>query len=196
MSLTSKTQDKDITISEPCYLCSNTTYTRRQGHCRDNPSIYPIECSKCGLVRLSEFAIDDSFYADAHMHDNSPCSPVLMLKQSKEDTARRFAQFKDLILNKHILDFGCGAGGFLLATRDKAASVTGVEPEKRLHPFFKKQRLRVFEDISDIPHDTYFDVITMFHVLEHLPDPLPLLNQIYKLLNGNSRERAKFTPNY
>lgn len=170
---------KNTVSSSQCYLCGNDTYIRRQGHCRDNASIYPLECTQCGLVKLSSLNhIDKSYYADAHMHDSEPCEPAIMLQQEQVDTDRRMAQWGDQIAGKHILDFGCGAGGFLLAARDKCASVTGVEPERRLQPFFNEHGLTVYKDLTDIPEKASYDVVTMFHVLEHLSEPLPILQNI------------------
>lgn len=162
-----------------CYLCGNTSYILRKGHARDNKDLVPLECSRCGLVSLSSFShINNSFYRDSHMHDNAACDPKLELLQSQEDTERRVSQFKDIFRGKKLLDFGCGAGGFLLKARHIAHSVIGVEPEQRLYPFFKENNLTVYPSIQAVPSIFEPDIVTMFHVLEHLPDPLTILKQI------------------
>jgi SAM-dependent methyltransferase len=125
------------------------------------------------------------------MHDNPQFDPGLTLRQGAEDTQRRFFQFKDFFANKNLLDFGCGAGGFLFEASKVAAAVAGIEPERRLYPFFKEKGLNVYPDIDTVPHSFEPDVITMLHVLEHMPDPCLILNNIRVrwFSNRNQRER-------
>lgn len=168
-----------------CMLCGTSEYIIRKGYARDNTTLIPLECASCGLVTLSSHThIDNDFYAQSHMHDSQPCDPALELQQSAEDTERRYTQWKHLLAGKHVLDYGCGAGGFLLKARGNAASVTGIEPELRLQEHFAKARLPVYTSYEHLPKDTPFDVVTMFHVLEHVVQPLDILRQIR---NGGGR---------
>lgn len=165
-----------------CMLCNSTQYVVRQGHARDDASLVPLECTACGLVSLSSLDhIGDDFYANARMHESQPCDPALELQQCKEDTERRFEQWKNCIAGKHLLDIGCGAGGFLLKAREVAASVAGVEPELRLQEYFVKNNLLVSTSLSALPRKNNLDVVTMFHVLEHIRQPRNLLEEIYEL---------------
>jgi 2-polyprenyl-3-methyl-5-hydroxy-6-metoxy-1,4-benzoquinol methylase len=88
---------------------------------------------------------------------------------------------KRLIENKSILDFGCGTGGFLLFARGVSSRVVGIEIESRLQLRFQKEGLDVFSNIDEVTGD--FDIITLFHVLEHVPDPVTLLKQLAEKLN-------------
>lgn len=163
-----------------CMLCGSATYHIRKGHARDNTALIPLECTECGLVTLSSHThIDNNFYAESHMHDSTPCDPVLELQQGAEDTVRRYEQWHQLLAGKHVLDIGCGAGGFLLKAREIAASVTGIEPERRLFTHFSANNLQVYPSLSDLPPCKSFDVVTMFHVLEHIRVPLEMLKQLH-----------------
>ena len=175
-----------------CYLCGSKNYRQRQGHTRDNANLVPLECMDCGLVQLSSFDhISPSFYEDSHMHDNAPVTPELMLQRSQEDTERRLAQFREELHGRKLLDVGCGAGGFLLAARSYAQSVCGVEPEKLLAPFFARQGLNVYPSLDAIPPNKSFDIITLFHVLEHSPNPVDLLASLRILAGERERERER-----
>jgi len=107
------------------------------------------------------------------------------LKQTAGDDARRLEFARTLIENKRVLDFGCGNGGFLLRARDVAAEVAGIEPESRLRPHFAAHGLKVWDKLSAVT-DT-FDVITLFHVLEHLPDPRQVLAVLGKILRPSGQ---------
>lgn len=162
-----------------CYLCGCKNPIVRSGHARDDERLVPLECRECGLVSLSSFAhITDSFYYNSHMHDSTPCDSALEILQSQEDSGRRYIQFHDHFAGKRLLDIGCGTGGFLLKARELATSVAGVEPECRLYPHFQEHGLAVYPDIRGVPTSFEPDIVTMFHVLEHIPDPISILKQI------------------
>ena len=85
-----------------------------------------------------------------------------------EDDYRRASQFEKNLKNKDILDFGCGWGRFLRNIKNYK-SLSGVELRKECINFIKNNIKKI--DISDNINsfDKKFDIITMFHVLEHIP---------------------------
>ncbi len=174
-----------------CYLCGGGEFLLRKGSVRDDPDAQIHQCDACGLVFLSGLKPKDltEFYQTGGMHAGAESEiPVeTWLKETARDDERRFESFREQITNNRVLDFGCGAGGFLLRAATVAGSVTGLELEQRFVPHFKKNALEVHADIADIPPGAQFDVITAFHVLEHLPDPRDMLMQFKKFLapSGN-----------
>lgn len=184
----SRTSGKMVLIQEmdnACYLCGDTKHILRSGTVRDNPELKVLECVGCGLVFLSSFKhIEDRFYETSGMHEH-PIDIDEWLKKSAVDDVRRFRQFRLTIENKSVLDFGCGAGGFLLQARDVAVRACGVEVEARLAPFFNNNALDVRRKIDDF--DEKFDIITLFHVLEHFSDPIQLLLRLADHLNPSGQ---------
>lgn len=163
-----------------CYLCGGGNISQRTGSVRDNPELKVLECASCGLVFLSSFAhIEKDFYEKSGMHAQ-PIDVDAWLRQSAADDDRRFKQFRRRIENASILDFGCGAGGFLSRARNVASRVCGVEIESRLASFFRDNALDIRRNIDEF--DETFDIITLFHVLEHFPDPIALLRQLAEKL--------------
>jgi SAM-dependent methyltransferase len=86
---------------------------------------------------------------------------------------------------KRLLDIGCAGGAFLVAARDCGFEVTGVEPSRWMAAFAKKTYgLDVREGILEpgMFAEQSFDVITLWDVIEHLPQPHETLTLAARLL--------------
>ena len=75
-----------------------------------------------------------------------------------------------------VLDFGCGDGKLLNRLQDRGWQTYGIEPSTQV-PFLRHQRL------ESPPQDGSFDLIVLHHVLEHVLNPLEILQQ----LSGSAR---------
>ena len=166
-----------------CYLCGSIDIFLRKGEVRDNPMLKIAECHECALVFLyPRQDINEEHYRSSGMHGAHLPSITEWQKITASDDQRRFTQFTSLIGGKKILDFGCGNGGFLLRAETHAAQVTGVEPENRITRHFEKS-LDVVPCLEVLhTRAEKFDVITAFHVMEHLSDPISVLSDLKKLL--------------
>ena len=101
------------------------------------------------------------------------------------DDERRYNYFQDIIKNSSVLDFGCGNGGFLLRAKNIADNVVGIEPEIFLKQHFLTHNIPVFPNIQELNKN--FDLITIFHVLEHVPDPVNILKKLVQRLNQDGQ---------
>ncbi len=68
-----------------------------------------------------------------------------------------------------LLDIGGGTGDFLVQARLKGWQVKGVEPNEQAREIARKKKIILEPDTTDLPSHNY-DVVTMWHVLEHVPD--------------------------
>lgn len=114
--------------------------------------------------------------------------------QSKSFVDKLYRVVKNYSINKKIallntltnskgelLDIGAGTGEFLLAAKHNSWSVTGIEPNALARKNANKKGIQLqptFEHLSI--HS--FDLITLWHVLEHLPDLNEQLIKINTLL--------------
>jgi len=168
-----------------CYLCNSTSFTTRKGQVRDSPDLKILECTDCGLVTLSSLEhIQTGFYEDSGMHGAEPTLINTWLKETDWDDQRRFDMVKTMLPNKKLLDFGCGAGGFLNKARHLAASVAGVELELRVQKHWHEQ-ITIHPSVESAGGE--YDLITAFHVIEHLPDPIIMLKTLAAKLAKNGR---------
>jgi SAM-dependent methyltransferase len=81
-----------------------------------------------------------------------------------------------------ILDYGCGTGDFLTGCKNLGWKVTGVEPSTTAREIAaSKSDQTIYSDISEIP-STLFDAITLWHVLEHIPNLHDLIETLHSRL--------------
>lgn len=97
----------------------------------------------------------------------------------------------------HLLDIGAGTGAFVNAMKEKDWKVTGLEPdaatrEKAFQNY--SIELQPIDKIYNLPENE-FEVISMWHVLEHVHELKPYLNQCFKSLKKNGRLIVA-VPNY
>jgi 2-polyprenyl-3-methyl-5-hydroxy-6-metoxy-1,4-benzoquinol methylase len=76
-----------------------------------------------------------------------------------------------------LLDIGAGTGDFLIVAKNNNWSTKGVEPSEKAKAIALKKGVDFVNNTSELTSHS-FDVITMWHVLEHVPD---LENQIKEL---------------
>jgi 2-polyprenyl-3-methyl-5-hydroxy-6-metoxy-1,4-benzoquinol methylase len=170
-----------------CYLCNSTYFKTRKGQVRDAPDLKILECADCGLVTLSSLQhIESGFYEDSGMHGSAPPSIDVWLKDTDWDDQRRFDCIKAILPNKKLLDFGCGAAGFLNKARFLAQSVAGIELELRVQKHWNDQ-ITIYPDIESAAGEGGYDLITAFHVVEHLSDPAVILRELAENLSKNGR---------
>lgn len=79
----------------------------------------------------------------------------------------------------NVLDLGCGTGEFLAHLSQQGYAVHGVEVSERARLAARSKGLPVEADLARLPEELGFDVITLWHVLEHLADPRATLATLF-----------------
>ena len=160
-----------------CYLCNSSSFNLIKKGVRDNNDLSVLSCNNCGLISLDSFNhIDENFYENSNMH-STKVDISNWLKETEKDDNRRYLDLLEKIKNKKILDFGAGNGGFLFKAKEVANDVFGIEPEMQFKSFFKKNKLNILNSLDELKSKK-FDLITAFHVFEHLKEPLKILNDL------------------
>jgi 2-polyprenyl-3-methyl-5-hydroxy-6-metoxy-1,4-benzoquinol methylase len=83
--------------------------------------------------------------------------------------------------DKNLLDIGAGTGDFLLHCKNQAWQVSGVEPNAAARGLAQRKGIALYEDLASVSTKK-FQAITLWHVLEHLPDLYNDIARIYDLL--------------
>lgn len=159
-----------------CFLCGEEkSDVIHKGTRGGHNHIDVLRCASCGLVRLSEVMDDvEDFYQASGMRDRLVDTPEHTRITTRMDDERRFRFTENMIEGKDVLDFGCGDGGYLIRARKVARHVQGIELEKAMRDGLREEGLSCCASLDEVGQ---FDVITLFHVLEHLEAPLDYLEK-------------------
>ena len=177
-----------------CNLCNsddaNLLFTAKDRNWCTEGSFNLVKCNVCGLVYINPRPTIQEMrkYYPKYYHV-SASGIVEVTDENKvemypifKDRARAISAFKK---NGRILDVGCGDGYFLKRMKDKGWETYGVEPGE-VASKYAKDVLKVNAFNGELKEacypDKYFDVITLFEVLEHLHNPSANLSEIGRIL--------------
>jgi len=80
-----------------------------------------------------------------------------------------------------LLDIGAGTGDFLSAAKAAGWKVTGTEPNEKARNIAVAKQVILAENTTNFAEHS-FDMITMWHVLEHVPNPESQIRELKRLL--------------
>jgi 2-polyprenyl-3-methyl-5-hydroxy-6-metoxy-1,4-benzoquinol methylase len=83
-----------------------------------------------------------------------------------------------------ILDIGAGTGDFLSVAKQNGWQAVGVEPSDKAKAIALKKEVVFVEDTAELENQS-FDVISMWHVLEHVPNLDNQIKELKRLLKPN-----------
>jgi SAM-dependent methyltransferase len=144
-----------------------------------------VRCAGCGLARLDPAPADIArFYPDAYWYEPGRLEEIyrrLVMRDHLRFARRAPGQ------GLRVLDVGCGSGLFLreLRAANPAMKAVGMDasPQAAALAWRGYRVPAVAADLQRAPFgEASFDLITMFHVLEHLPDPAAYLTAARRLL--------------
>lgn len=170
----------------PCFLCGSTGFLIDPRFSPDNWGLK--RCDSCGLVYTHPIPNTETHLAE---NEEKYGKPFLEM-QARSLNNNRKVHFKVLseierdskLDGRRLLDIGCGAGQFLHSAIDGGWQAEGVELNKENAAMVEKQGLSVFQGTlegAQFP-DAAFDVVTLWDILEHIPDPIAFLNEVQRIL--------------
>ena len=148
-------------------------------------------CLDCGLVFTNPMPTEEAqaqYYADEgpyRLHKLEAAEQKRRERKAQPRSTTRAPRARDLLLDAlvpyvpvhdpppgaKVLDFGCGDGKMLNPLQDAGWDTYGIEPSTSV-AFARHHRL------AEPPADGRFDFVILHHVLEHVRDPLDILQQL------------------
>lgn len=157
---------------------------------KDNYSIG--QCPSCKLLAvLDDLQGSDlhAQYADNYYTQDAGRYTHVSRGQKMEILSRlkRLQDYSSTASGRALLDIGCGTGAFLEFAQAQGWDVYGVEisPQGRDATANRIGAHKVFDSLGAITPVMAYDTITMWDVIEHLPDPITYLHDVKKLLKPN-----------
>lgn len=163
-----------------CPICNSASlkpFIRCLDHTVSKEEFTIVKCEKCGFrftnPRPAEHEIGKYYQSEEYIsHSNTSKGIVNRLYQMvrKHTLKKKLKLVNSLSKKGAILDIGCGTGNFLDTCKQDGWSATGIEPDPKARQFAKENYgLDVREEaaLSNLPSSSY-EIITMWHVLEHV----------------------------
>lgn len=164
--------------SIPCNLCGGKEVAILSNRSRSGKPLQTVICRACGLVwsdprphEARQFYEEE--YRLAYKQTYSP-RPKHVLRAGKVALSR-FEKIGQLLSHrKMVLDVGTGGGEFAYLLQALGHSVSGIEPNRgyadhSIRNYGLNVQVGFVQDAAFPPES--FDVVTIWHVLEHTEDP-------------------------
>ncbi|MBT3532104.1 MAG: class I SAM-dependent methyltransferase [Gammaproteobacteria bacterium] len=149
-------------------------------------------CTKCGLTQTypipsaSEMSqiYNDNYYTSTKVKFN-PVIEAWSRLAGRNRARKLLARNRDKSSVLNVLDFGCGRGVLLDGFRAEGHSVLGIERSDSMFDSLPDVSSMSLQEL--ITTGRQFDIIVIWHVLEHLDDPEKTIAEIHQLLTDNGK---------
>ena len=177
---------------KPCPLCNSNDLTEVSNIDRNGNPLKTDMCQSCGHVFSNpppkrkdlELFYKKNYRADYKGTLHPKKKHIL---RSGQRAIERYKQIKPYLENKDkILEIGSGSGEFLFLLQEKGYTIKGVEPNVGFAEFSRKNyNLDILVDkLEKVSIErSQWDFIFLYHVLEHLLDPIESLKHISGMLS-------------
>jgi len=156
-----------------------------------------VQCSSCSLVVTSprpDLNSLGAYYASedyiSHTETQRGLINRIYLLASRIALSRKKKIINERFSAKgQLLDYGCGTGAFLKAMSDDGWKTNGIEPDdgaRRIAAKRNNQEIFTPEQMQGFKESSY-DVITLWHVLEHVPEPMVACKEFFRLLKPGGK---------
>lgn len=172
-----------------CVLCENDDFEIvSTNDSKSSNKLIVSLCKKCGLIQQTPIPTSDALkiyyshnYRVEYKQTYTP-KPKHIYRAAKSAMQRINFLGESKISTGNILDIGAGGGEFTYLSHKTGFESQGIEPNVGYSEYAKNEYdCDIRQGELDAIEGEY-DVITIFHVLEHLPSPIKAFERLHHLL--------------
>ena len=177
-----------------CELCRSEDLTfHEKKDAKSNSFLNISHCLNCSLIQQKDIPTDDElkiYYSHNYRQDyKSTYSPKPKYVQRAGQAAIDRINFleKHIKINNQVLiDIGAGGGEFVYMAQQSGFNSSGIEPNLGYSSFSKEQygvdvKTAMLADVED----SSADILTLFHVFEHMAKPHNVMKKLYQSIKDN-----------
>lgn len=180
-----------------CPLCKSGNILNHQlvkDHAVSKKEFTLCRCADCTLLftnpRPTEEEIGPYYdFKEYYSHEDQVQNFTQWLYQKvrKSSIQRKVGLIDSLVKGGFLLDYGCGTGEFLQEAKKQQWTIRGIEPsDKARSQAVNKLTTEVLSTLDELPELEAYDVITLFHVLEHIHSLRKTVKKLVNHLKSNS----------
>lgn len=154
------------------------------------------ECLNCGLLyttprppkeKIGAYYKSDEYYS--HQENKKGFIPKLYEAVKKTNLKHKYHLATEGIKTGKLLDIGCGVGDFIHTAEKKGWLCTGIEPSEDAKKIAQNRiKAEIFDSASlEQLLNQSFDVITMWHVLEHVDNLRWQMEQLQRIIKPKGK---------
>ena len=173
-----------------CILCQKNDFETVSTRDSKNKSFLKVVfCINCGMVQQdpipSEKEVNEYYSTDYRQDYKKTYIPKIKHVYRAGNLALERINFlkERNFLKGSLLDVGAGGGEFTYLSERLGFISEGIEPNVGYSNYARKEYGINIQTGQLIDVVKKFDLITMYHALEHIPDPVKTFKLLYKLLN-------------
>lgn len=137
------------------------------------------------------------FLALARRRSESPEAYRRFQTQQGQMVLRRLEEQGMSVAGRHVLDLGCGLGGYTMALRERGARVVASDLSLSMLVRLPRTVPLVCADALALPFaDSTFDLVFCASLIEHVPDGATLLREAWRVVRPDGYAYVSFPPFY
>lgn len=182
---------------ESCIICGEDQFVHYldcKDHFLSKQTFSIVECVRCGFRfinprpltgELGKYYKSENYIS--HSGTRKGFINKIYLLARKFTLKRKYNIVQAFKSSGSMLDIGCGSGELLNLFQEKGWKIVGVEPDELVrNAAISRYSLDIREEASlKKITDGSFDVVTMWHVLEHVPGLVDRVKEVKRLLKND-----------
>lgn len=176
-----------------CKLCGSDNHLAFEvvDH-KQNSKFSIAACKQCGLVQQTDIPTEEElnlYYSHNYRVDykNTYTPKLKHIRRAGLSALNRIQFLQGCSVNSQqypkLIDIGAGGGEFVYISKKNGFDAKGIEPNHGYSEFAKKEYdVEIMTSMLDDLKKSSADIVTLFHVFEHMANPLAVMKRIADVL--------------